>query len=255
MNTFKNLLIIFIISFSFTPSLNAKTIIIAADKWCPYNCDPESEFPGYMVEIVIESFKLYGNGEKIVYRTMPWSRAMIEGRAGRVGGIIGAIDSESVGLHMPDNELGVTSASFFTHNDSNWNFDSFDKMSKSSLTVGTMKGYEWGEETTTFINNNQKKITFSYGVDGLPKLIKVLKTKRIEILLEDQAVFWFMVKRLKLPKDIFRFAGTVGVPKKLYVSFHNKKHAEIVSKGIEALRNNGKLNKILKKYNLKDWRK
>ena len=31
--------------------LTAKTVVLVADEWCPYNCAPNSDKPGYVVEI------------------------------------------------------------------------------------------------------------------------------------------------------------------------------------------------------------
>ncbi len=43
----------------------ADTITIAADNWCPMNCEPESKEPGFMVEIA-QSI-LAKAGHKVVY--------------------------------------------------------------------------------------------------------------------------------------------------------------------------------------------
>jgi len=49
----KNLSIIALLLslFLISPAI-ADTITIRADVWCPYNCEPDSEKPGYMIEIV-----------------------------------------------------------------------------------------------------------------------------------------------------------------------------------------------------------
>ena len=103
----------------------AKEVIIAADVWCPYNCEPGSDKPGYLVEIVRESFKLFGNGEKIIYKKVPWTRAMLEAQKGNLSGIIGATLSESKGLHPPKEALGRYAAEFFTHKNNKFKFLNF----------------------------------------------------------------------------------------------------------------------------------
>jgi polar amino acid transport system substrate-binding protein len=247
--------IIIFIGLSISSSLAKNNeISIAADNWCPYNCIPYSSHPGYMVEVVIESFKLFGKGEKINYITMPWSRSMTEARAGNIAGIIGAIDSESIGLHMPKQEQGLMSAQFFTHSSSKWNYTTMKEIISSKKRIAAVKGYDFDTHIVEFIKKFPDRIVYSHGSNALPKLIRILQHNRVDALIEDQAVFWYTVKSLKLNSKKFRSAGNTGKPKKLYVSFYKKAHAEIVSKGIAALRKSGQLAKILKKYNLKDWK-
>ncbi len=232
----------------------SKEVVISADVWCPYNCAQDSKYPGYMVEIVIESFKLFGSGEIVKYKILPWERAMLEARKGKIAGIIGAIDSESRGLHMPSQELGLMSAHFFTHQDSKWTFSTIENLKKSNKRIGAIKGYEYDDPILSFFNKNPKRMLFSHGTEALPKLIKILKHNRVDTIIEDQTVFWYKVKQLGINKKTFRPAGISGKSKKLYVSFYNKKYADIVSRGIINLRKSGKLKKILEKYNLNDWK-
>ncbi len=67
--------IILFLSLSFIPSgVVAETITLIADEWCPYNCDPESDYPGYIVEIANAIYKVAGY--QVQYQNVPWSRAL-----------------------------------------------------------------------------------------------------------------------------------------------------------------------------------
>ena len=48
------------------PGAAADTISIRGDMWCPVNCDPKAERPGYMIEIAREVFE--PKGHKIDYQ-------------------------------------------------------------------------------------------------------------------------------------------------------------------------------------------
>jgi len=48
-------------------------------------------------------------------------------------------------------------------------------------------------------------------------------------------------------------SDTTSEPQKLLIAFGNKKHAEIIADGVKKLRKSGRLQEILKKYNLVDW--
>ncbi|MEQ1790535.1 MAG: hypothetical protein ABL857_08835, partial [Rickettsiales bacterium] len=58
-------LFVILLAILVTPLTNAHaaeqtTINIVADEWCPFNCDPESDKPGYVIELAKEIFKPYG---------------------------------------------------------------------------------------------------------------------------------------------------------------------------------------------------
>ena len=49
-------------------------IILAADMWCPYNCEPDSKNPGFLIEMAKIIFEEHDI--EIEYRLMPWSKAL-----------------------------------------------------------------------------------------------------------------------------------------------------------------------------------
>jgi polar amino acid transport system substrate-binding protein len=229
-------------------------IIIAADLWCPYNCEPASSAPGYMVEIVIESFRLLGSGEKVIYKKLPWTRAIKDAKNGKIQGIIGAVATESKGLHMPKSELGQTTAHYFTNSKNNYEYKSLASIKNNRHRIGLIQDYGYSKEVDRFFKSNPKRVYYAFGEDALPILIKRLQKNNLHAIIEDQYVFWYKVKLMGLKKKNFKSIGTIVKGTKLYTSFNNKKHAEIVSKGVDLLRESGRLKKILAKYNLRDWK-
>ena len=67
----------------------AETLTLVADEWCPYNCTPGDEKPGFLVEIVKKVFE--PQGFTVDYKIVPWARAIRDTRAGRYSAILGAI--------------------------------------------------------------------------------------------------------------------------------------------------------------------
>ena len=84
--------------FSSTAMGAKEKIILAADYWCPYNCDPEDKNPGYLVELAQKAFEIYDID--VEYRLMPWSEGLLAVKEGRINGVIG-FDNE-------DHDLLVT---------------------------------------------------------------------------------------------------------------------------------------------------
>ncbi len=233
---------------------SSKELVLAADEWCPYNCIPNSKKPGYMVEIAREVFK----DRKVIYKLRPWKRAMSMAQQNQIDGIIGAVDSESKGLFMPSNEQGILDGHYFAKKNVKWKITKISDIKKYNLKLGIVAGYGYADEVDQFIKKNPKHIYSSYGAKAMPKLIQLLKMGRINLLTDDKSVFWYKVKELNVDSKIFKSVGRPGsniAAKKLYISFYDKKNAKLLSDGMNKIRKSGKLEKILEKYNLKDWKK
>lgn len=242
----------------------ADTIIIAADQWCPYNCDPESDKPGFMVETAITIFREHGHEVRYVIR--PWKRAQKEVMEGVIHGLIASTPQNSIGLNLiyPRIEQARMSNCFFTLKDSSWNFDGANSLKKVKL--GIIQGYHYGPEIQSYVDkniNNQGMIQNIAGENALERNIKKLIKKRVTTVLEDKSVFRYTANQLGV-FDQLRFAGNDGTSptfNDLYIAFtpsavnnHSKGYAKILANGMEQLRSKGNLSIILAKYGLKDWR-
>ena len=75
---------------------DANVLRIRADSWMPFNGDPASEKPGYVVEVLREIFGPLGI--KVDYQIMPWASALKAAEAGEIDGVIGANKKEAVNL-------------------------------------------------------------------------------------------------------------------------------------------------------------
>jgi polar amino acid transport system substrate-binding protein len=233
--------------------INKKTMVLGADEWCPYNCIPNSDRPGYMVEIAKEVFKDY----ELIYKLHPWKRAMALARNNQIDGIVGAVDSESIGLHMPSVEQGLLDGHYFARKDVKWKITKVSDIKKHNLKIGIVAGYGYADELNDFIIKNPENTFSSYGEKAMPKLIELLKKGRIDLVTDDKLVFWHKVDELKIDRKLFKSVGRPGrdiAPKKLYISFYDKKNAEFLAKSMKKLRSSGKLKQILQKYNIKDWK-
>lgn len=231
-------------------------VVIAADEWCPYNCAPESDLPGYMVEIAAASLALVAPEQyQLKYIQLPWKRAMLMAQEGEeVHGIIGAIASEATGLHIPEEEQGLMFAKFFVRADNAWDYSNTQQLVEQKIRLGAIAGYDYEASIAQHIADHPEQVFLSTGDPALPKLLQLLDLKRIDTLIEDQAVFWYNVKTLGHSAKDYRVAGSIDLPEKLYLAFHNEKIAALVSEGTAKLRASGELGRILDKYNLQDWK-
>ena len=114
---------------------NFQTVTLWADEWCPYNCAPNSQQEGYVVEIAKKSFDIANSKDKsakylVVYKTKNWQRSIKNTRAGKKNydGIIGAFVDDAPDFIFPKEELGIASNHFFVPVESKWKFEGFEKV-------------------------------------------------------------------------------------------------------------------------------
>lgn len=239
------------------PATQAATITIVADEWCPYNCEPGSDKPGYMIEIAQKV--LGGAGHTIDYRNMPWSRAIEESRKGSFDAIVGAAEGDAPDFVFPKTSLGTSSNVFIVSKGSDWRFA--DMSSLEGVSLGTIRDYSYGDELDAYITKHEKdssRIQIASGDTALDTNVKKLKAGRIGTAVEDRNVVEYFLASTG-QQDQFEVAGDLGEDP-LYIAFSPQtkdgaEYARLLAEGVESMRASGELATLLKKYGLQDWKK
>lgn len=237
------------------PASGGDFITLVADEWCPYNCAPNTDKPGFMIEIAQYAFERLGH--TIPYEEIPWARAIRGTREGQYDGIVGTGRVETPDFVFPENELGLAVHVFYVRQGSAWKYTGLESLEQISL--GVVRDYSYGNLYETYIKPNKadgKRIQMVSGATGLMQNIKKLLAGRIDALIEDRAVFQNFLYQTKIP-DQFAEAG-VAYEEEVYIAFspchpHAAKYAGILSAAIVELRAAGELDTILRKYGLHDW--
>ncbi len=240
----------------FVGNANADHITLASDDWCPINCTPETEKPGYMVELARHIFEKAGH--TVEYKMVPWERAIAESRKNKYSAIIGAYIGDAPDFVFPKNEQALIGNSFFASKESTWTYKDLSSLSK--VKIGVIKGYDYGEEMNLYIKENNKtaKVQVVAGETALELNIKKLLKGRIDAILESEFVFNYKVSQMGF-KEKIKSAGQAVEPEKTYIAFSpanpkSKEYAKILSDGMEQIRKSGELKKILNRYGLDDWK-
>lgn len=233
---------------------SADEITVVADEWPPYNCRPDSDKPGYGIEIVKQIFEEAGH--TIVYKTQPWSRAIVESRAGRYTAIIGATKKETPDFIFPEEEIGISYNSFFVSKKSTWRYNGLGSL--RTVKIGVIKNYSYGKKLDRFLKENDQNIQYVYGEDPLLLNIKKLLAGRIDVLVEDSNVLLHKALEIGVTDQIVN-AGSAMEPNLVYIAFSpqfpaSAQYAALFTKGIRMLKASGKLEKILSAYGLAYWK-
>jgi polar amino acid transport system substrate-binding protein len=231
------------------------TITLRADTWCPYNCDPKSSHPGYMIEIA--KMALEPKGYKVDYQTLNWARAVSDTRDGKFSGIVGAAKTDAPDFLYPENSLGHAANCFYVKTDSPWKF--VDEKSLANASIGVIKDYTYGEPIDSYIkanSSNSKKVDIVSGDKPLELNLKKLDNGRITAFIEEASVLknYFFARHLSVN---VKNVGCV-FQSELYVGFGPKTPnasnlAQLISHKVESMRKDGSLKKLLEQYGISDW--
>lgn len=235
----------------------ADTVRLRADYWCPYNCDPGDEDPGYMIEIAERAAARLGL--EIDYELMPWDRTMSEVRAGSVDAAVGATALEGDGLVLSD-PLGYDADCFFVAAGNQWRFEGVDSLPK--VLLGAVSGYTHDEgPVDAYIAANSQpngSVITSAGDEASSRNIRLLLLGRIDALIDSEAVIRMEAERQGQLGQI-QIAGCLeALP--LHIAFSPKfgSAAALVAalrEEVASLRKSGRLAEILGRYGLVDWRR
>ena len=234
-----------------------KKVSLRADEWFPYNGVPGSNLQGFMIDIATEAFK--EKGYTVEYETMPWTRAVAEGRKGKIDGIVGALKGDAPDFIYPELEQGISSSSFWVKNDNPWRFAGVDSL--KNICLGVIKDYSYGQEMDAYIKLHLEEpnlIQSVFGEDALNQNIRKTIKGRINTFVEDVMVCQAELKNSKFTGQLIS-AGIISTDK-IFVAFSPNKeiskiYAKIVGDAMISFRESGKLQQILSKYGIEDWAK
>jgi polar amino acid transport system substrate-binding protein len=236
----------------------ADAIALRADDWCPFNCSPDGNKPGYMVDLA--RLVLSKQGHTLDYRLEGWSRALSDARDGHIQAVVGATADEVrrngliADLSAP---LGRNLNCFIVKQDSDWRFSGLPSLLHRH--IGIIQDYAYGEQLDAYFRAHTDITDRVTGDDPLKRNLEKLASGRIDTLVEDRSVLQYALDA-SLWKGRFSWAGCEdsSAGRGLYIAFSPRyaKAGELsraLVDGVHALRKDGTLKAVLDKYHVSDW--
>lgn len=235
----------------------AEPIRLVGDEFCPYNCDPASGKPGYMVEVLEEI--LAAQGLTINYRLKPWSRAVQVVANGGAHVLLANTYNSA-----PDKRLqlvmGEDSTCFLTRHTDPWRFT--DVTALQQHRIGVIQGYHYdaGGPLDQYLRSNHPQVYLAKGELPLRGLMSMLLQERIDLVLDNCNVLKRKVSKMDIAEQT-RLAGTLpDYHADLHIAFSPadpdaEQLMALVRDGLAELRRNGRLAAILQTYNVNDWQR
>lgn len=231
----------------------AEPLRLAADRWCPFNCQASSRSPGYIIEIAQQVF---APDYQVSLVEMPWSRALRHTQKGVYQAVVGALAGEAEGFIYPKLAIGKAQQVLVMRSDSNWQYQGVPSL--EDLTIAVIADYDYNDELDAYISAHQhrRNLVVVRSEQALERMHKLLMERKINGYVEDKSVVNYYTHQRGDNNDI-RFATSFST-EPVYIAFspanpQSPALAHRLSEGIQGLRNSGELAKILQRYGLSDW--
>lgn len=232
----------------------AEVVTIRADEWFPFNGKPDSDRPGYMIELAEMILKEHGH--TVDYQVLPWlgSLAMVE--KGAFDCVVGTDKVEARNFIFAEEPWGKIKSTFYVDAEDPWQYDGLGSLDHRVL--GVIGSYSYGDKMDRYIDQHKNSnVQIVNANNALRQNIGKLKGKFIDTVLAFDLVMEAKLRDLGLSNQI-QAAGDLEQADYIYIACSPEKrssrqYADYFSKGIIEMRINGKLKTLLDKYGIKDW--
>jgi polar amino acid transport system substrate-binding protein len=232
----------------------AQTVKLAADEWCPYNCAPGSDRPGYLIEIAREALK--AGGFTVDYVTMPWNRALFEMKAGSLAGAVGASPTEATGL-FPKEPMAYGRNVLALTPDKAGAFRWTGPESLSGLKLGGAQGYSYdqGGPIDAYIAKAGKAVELLSGTEVQSQNLRKLLAGRLDAVIEDENVLRLAIAEMQPRPDVRLIP--VSAASVVSIGFSpaipaSATYIKLIDDFLVAARKDGRLKAILARYGVED---
>lgn len=249
-----NILLI-IINNSAHAALDKTKLVIAGDYWCPYNCKPNSDKPGFLVDIFRRAMRIYD--VDVEYIMMPWSKALDELDKGNIDGIIGINNIKDKNLIASKLPLEYSVTKAFTKKDSEWVYDGPESLRGKRL--GIIMDYTADDSINNYIGVNYTinpgEFVVEYGKNAVIESIANILDNKSDVYIEDERVVKYYLHTTGFGKDI-RDAGAISSkPLPIYIAFvanipNVQRYIQYFEKGLASLKATGEYDELRLRYNM-----
>lgn len=238
-------------------SIKAAQLNVASDIWCPYICEDPNN-PGYIVELVNQIYA--ENNVTTRFETIPLARAINLAQKNQINLVLGLTKAHLKSNSLQNFSLSVGSFSndLYVKKGNNWRFTSpknlIDYLKKGNK-VGIIRGYVYGEFFDLLFASNPEYFHVAHGDSPLLSNLEMLNMGRISILLDTKNTILHEASPHIKPNLVY--AGTEGENVPLYIGFSPNtpsEYTDMLNNGIVSFRQTKRLNQLLNKYGIEDWK-
>lgn len=231
--------------------VHGETLVIAADIWCPINCEPGSERPGIFVELARDIFA--ESGIAVRYEMRNWARVLQDVRRGEINAAVGAGVEDAPDFLFTRTPVALSRNCFYTLADSTWRYEGLDSL--ASVRLGVINDYSYGEALNAYVaaqRGHGGRVQVAAGDKALDINLNKLAHGRLDAMIENSWVVQSRLAELGRGGEL-REAGCREPDVPIYLAFSpalpdSPRHVELFEQGLRRYRANGRLQALLKTY-------
>lgn len=232
----------------------AATLVACADEYCPFNCAADRPDLGYMIELLQRSAQ--SRQEHVIYKVMPWERAIQFTREGQCQALVGTPVNDPSDFIFPALPAGMNINVAWVKRDDHWRYNGVASLANRQ--IGLIDGYSYGDELDRYIATHVKNDTHLQIIAGetaIEQNVNKLTRGRINVYVEDLMVIQYRMRQQKPPP--FIVAGEISrLP--FHIAFsprdtQSRARADALSQTVAKMRASGELTRLLNRYGVQDW--
>ncbi|HLO96644.1 MAG TPA: transporter substrate-binding domain-containing protein [Burkholderiaceae bacterium] len=240
------------------PNAGGQVLLALSDPWCPYNCQPDSDKQGYVVEMLREIFA--PPAWQLQYQIVPWDRALQQVREGQAAMVLEVTREQALrmGLLIGREPVGEAADCLYVAAGNPLRFSQASDLD-GLRQVAVVSGYEYEFAFGEWLSRpeNKARVVLTRGANPAEVNARNLARGRLDGVIESAAVMHMLIRQLRL-QDKVREAGCQQASL-VYVGFSPRvpRAAQLVEQldqGIAEMRRGRRLARILARYGLQDWR-
>lgn len=228
-------------------------LVLAGDYRCPYNCAPDDEDKGFLVELAARALYIYGID--IEYRMMPWHQALKKVDSGEIDGIFGISNIEGRNLITTNNPIEMSDRHAFTQSGIDWVFDGINSLRGKRL--GITMDYMLGDAldsyfAMTFPARPQAFLIEDSEVSVIESIANLIDGD-VDVFIEDRRVVNFYTNKNGLSAYVRDAGKAYRDPMPVNIALSSKlpnarKYIRYLEEGVASLKATGEYDDLREKY-------
>jgi polar amino acid transport system substrate-binding protein len=232
-----------------------KKLVLAGDYWCPYNCNEDPDYQGFLIDLTRRALHIYGID--IEYKLMPWHEALTEIKKGNINGIVGISNIRGMNVVTTKLPLEYSVTSAFIKANTDWVYDGLSSLRGKK--IGIIMDYTLNEDISNFVGmnytTNPGMFVIEDGKNAIIDSTENLINGISDVYIEDTRVLEYYIEQHDLSHHI-KNAGKISKEKlPLYIAFNAQipninEYIKFLEEGIASLKSTGEYEDLRVKYKL-----
>lgn len=229
-------------------------VTLAAEIWCPYACEPDSEAPGFMIEIASSIFTRAGM--KVNYQLMPWARALQSTEDGVVDAAIGVVRGNKGNLLLDTAGMGQDDTTFVTRKGMDFSYGEPSDLDEWVVGITALYTYDNNGPLDHYLrdrDSNDDRIVKIFTNQPLRLHLRMLTSGRIDVFVENRLVAEHEAYRLGYENQVEIHSSGTG--DQVHIGFtpseRGKQLKHVYDQGLKEIYASGEFQGIIEKYGIR----